>query len=214
MSLPTLFITAFVVALSGALMPGPVLSATIHQTSKHGAKAGLLIAAGHSVPEIAVAVALFYGASAFLENSETLMGAIGVVGGLVLIAMAWAMTRYRPAPIEAEQGAGRDRKWLEPFAAGAITSLSNPHWYWWWAAIGLPYVLKARAHASLGLAIFYAGHIFADFAWFGFVGFAITRGRKIAGGSALKWLVRLCAAFMAALGAWFLVTGMHQLKIL
>ncbi len=51
MGLALLFIMAFGTALSGALMPGPVLFATVHWSAQHGRWVGPLIAAGHAVVE-------------------------------------------------------------------------------------------------------------------------------------------------------------------
>jgi threonine/homoserine/homoserine lactone efflux protein len=214
MSLPLLFISAFGIAFSGALMPGPVLSAAIQQSSKHGGWAGLVIAAGHSIPEVLVAVGLFYGAIAFLEDNDTALGVIGLAGGGVLFLMAYGMFRYRPETVEAEAGVSRSGRWLEPLAAGAVTSMSNPHWYWWWAFIGLKQVADARGHAVIGLVVFYVGHVLADFVWFGIVGFVIGKGKRIAGGTILRWLIRFCAIFMAAMGAYFAVSGMGTLGML
>ena len=215
MSIPLIFITSFTIAFSGALMPGPVLTATIHQVAKRGAWAGVLIAAGHAILEFALVVALYFGLGRLLENESlfrNVLGSVGLVGGLLLIAMALGMARYRPKPIEAEQSAAANGTWLEPVAAGIVTSLSNPYWLGWWVTVGLPLIAKSRAHALLGLAVFYAGHVLADFTWYGAVGFALAKGRAFAGGAAFKWLIRFCAVFMAAMGVYFIVSGIGFLK--
>jgi len=214
MTLPLLFTGAFVTALSGALMPGPVLSATIHQASRHGPLAGVMIALGHCIPEIALVSALFFGAMTFIEKNDTFLAVIGLVGGTVLMLLAFSMARYRPKSVGAEEEVRRGGRWIEPLAAGAITTISTPPFYWWWAAVGLPLMADAREHAVIGFGVFYVGHMLADVAWFGFVGAAIARGRTIAGGAAVQWLVRACALFMAGLGAWFVASGLRSLGAL
>ena len=239
MSLPIIFITAFTIAFSGALMPGPVLTATIHQVAKRGASAGMLSAVGHAILEFALVVALYFGLGRLLENESlfrNVLGSVGLVGGLLLLGMAWGMARYRPKPIEAEEEVGctmenaeckngfgffhfsffishfRCGSWLEPVAAGIVTSLSNPYWIGWWVTVGLPLVAKSRSHALLGLGVFYVGHVLADFTWYGAVGFALAKGRAFAGGTAFKWLIRFCAVFMAAMGVYFIVSGIEFLR--
>ena len=56
-SLWFLFWSAFLVGFSGAMMPGPVLTATISEVMKRGFKAGPLIVLGHALLEIVVLVA-------------------------------------------------------------------------------------------------------------------------------------------------------------
>jgi threonine/homoserine/homoserine lactone efflux protein len=45
----TLFVTSFIVALSGAVMPGPLLTVTISETSRRGLMTGPLLIVGHAV---------------------------------------------------------------------------------------------------------------------------------------------------------------------
>jgi len=210
-SLIELFSTAFVVAFSGAMMPGPVLTATIHQVTSHGARAGFLITAGHAVPELAVVIGMSYGLGRVIE-AAAFKGAVGLAGGLVLLLMAWGMARYRPAAIAAEDGEGRRASWLGPVTAGMVTTVSNPYWIGWWATVGTMYISSARDHAAAGWAAFFSGHILADLAWYGAIGIVLARGRRIAGGAAFTWLVRLCALFMVYIGVRFFVSGLQVLR--
>ena len=43
--------TSFVIAFSGAIMPGPLLTITIGESVKRGARAGPLIIVGHAILE-------------------------------------------------------------------------------------------------------------------------------------------------------------------
>ena len=52
LSLLTIFAGSFVVGLSGAMAPGPVLTVTISETLKRGFKAGPLIILGHTLLEM------------------------------------------------------------------------------------------------------------------------------------------------------------------
>ena len=208
-TLPEIFLTSFTITFSGAMMPGPVLSATIHQTAKHGAWAGVLITVGHAILELVLMAGLFFGLEKVLKDQKAALAIVGIVGGLMLLYMAYGMARYKPGAIEAEAGGARGGSWLEPVAAGIVTSVSNPFWIGWWLTIGLSYITISYSQGLLGLAVFYVAHELADFAWYGTLGFALAKGRKFAGGTAMKALVLACAVFMAAMGVWFLVTGIQ-----
>ena len=63
----TIFASSFVIALSGALMPGPLLTATISESSRRGFWAGPLMIAGHAILELALVVALSWGFPVFSD---------------------------------------------------------------------------------------------------------------------------------------------------
>ncbi|MFQ5892554.1 MAG: LysE family transporter, partial [Candidatus Methanofastidiosia archaeon] len=67
-------ITSFLVGLSGALSPGPVLVATITEASKRGFVAGPLIVFGHAVLELILILSLVFGLGEFL--SKTLIAGV------------------------------------------------------------------------------------------------------------------------------------------
>jgi len=195
------------------MMPGPVLSATIHQVAKRGGSAGVLITVGHAILELALVAGLFFGLEKLLKDQKAALAIVGIVGGLLLLFMAWGMSRYRPKAIEAEQPGLRGGTWLEPVAVGAVTSLSNPLWIGWWMTIGLKYITDSYPHGLFGLGVFYVGHELADFAWYGSLGVALAKGRRFAGGMIFKWLIRACAIFMAAMGLYFLVGGVRFFEV-
>ena len=186
-------------------MPGPVLSATIHQVAKRGAQAGLLIAVGHSILELVLMVGLYLGLEQLLKDQGTALAVVGIMGGLLLLFMAWGMLRYKPAA-PADSGA-HGSLWLGPVASGIATSISNPMWVGWWLTVGLNYISISRPYKLAGLAAFYTGHVLADLAWYGALGVALAGGRNLAGGVLFRWLIRLCAVFMAAMAVIFLIRG-------
>jgi threonine/homoserine/homoserine lactone efflux protein len=48
----TIFFSSFIIALSGAMMPGPLLTATISESSQRGVFAGPLLIVGHGILEL------------------------------------------------------------------------------------------------------------------------------------------------------------------
>ena len=75
-----IFASSFVITLSGALMPGPFLTATISESSRRGFIAGPLMVAGHAVLELLLVFALLLGLALFLQK-PVVFAAIAVTGG-------------------------------------------------------------------------------------------------------------------------------------
>lgn len=108
MELWVIFTTAFVVGLSGAMMPGPLLTVTIGESARRGFIAGPLIVLGHGILEGALVVALALGLAAFLAASAVARG-IAVVGGLFLLYLGWGMFKdARSGRVELAFPSGRD----------------------------------------------------------------------------------------------------------
>ncbi|SHE28294.1 LysE type translocator [Desulfofundulus australicus DSM 11792] len=92
MELVAIFSTAFVVGLSGAMMPGPLLTVTIGESARRGFAAGPLVVLGHALLEGALVVALSLGLASLITAPPVARG-IAVVGGIFLIYLGWGMAR-------------------------------------------------------------------------------------------------------------------------
>ncbi|MBM4040571.1 MAG: hypothetical protein FJ290_18860, partial [Planctomycetes bacterium] len=86
-----IFGSAFVIGLSGAMMPGPLLGACIGYTAERGFVAGgPLLVLGHALLELALVMLVLAGIGPLLSRPR--VGAtIGLVGGAVLIWMGYGM---------------------------------------------------------------------------------------------------------------------------
>ena len=81
----TQFVTGFVVALSGALIPGPLLLFTITQTMKNTSKyAGLLAGLGHCTVEAFIIIVIILGLTQ-LFDSILFQFLVNIIGGIALI---------------------------------------------------------------------------------------------------------------------------------
>jgi len=207
MTLWALFSTSFLVALSGALMPGPVLALTISEATRKGTIAGPLIILGHAILEIGLIAVLLLGLSPLFQ-SPVFLAVIGILGGGALIWMGlsgWMQSRSPAASAAAvPEAAGRKRVTV---LLGIATSLTNPYWFIWWATIGLAYLGRASSSGAAGVAAFYSGHILADLSWYSLVSSAAARGRGSFHPAFLPWLLRGCSIFLIGLGIYFIRGG-------
>lgn len=199
-----LFWSTFVITLSGAMMPGPVLTATISESLKRGFRAGPLIVAGHALLEVLVLTGVVLGLGRWI-TIPAVTRVLGLVGGGLLIAMgahmAWTAESAvrvalatRPDPKAAVRG---------PMLAGILTSLSNPYWAIWWATIGLNLASLALQDGLPGLAAFYSGHILSDLAWYSLVAAAVASGRRLCPPRVYRILITLCGLVLVGLGGLF-----------
>ena len=209
MELISLFLLAFGVGFSGAMMPGPLLAVDIAETPRHGWTTGPIICIGHGLAEIAIVVVLAWGFVA-LDQNQTLARVIAIVGGVALLIMGSMMAgdalRNRIAYSGEKPQRGSRRRLA---AKGIVATLSNPFWFVWWATTGLALVVKSMEAGRVGAVVFYFGHVLSDFVWYTVVSILLWRGRNPIVGKGLRILILLCAAFLLYLGVIFILDGIN-----
>lgn len=203
-----IFGSSFLIALSGALMPGPLLTYTAAAAAQRGFWAGPLVILGHGVLELTLLVLLLLGVGVLLHQ-PLIIGGIALLGALVLWWLGYGMlATARQATLVLEeavvQGPG-------PFWAGILMSLANPYWFIWWLTLGLGYVLLAWEYGLAGVMAFFSGHILADLAWYSLVALAIAQGKKLISDRGYRWFLTGCGLFLLVFGGYF---GYQGVKIL
>jgi threonine/homoserine/homoserine lactone efflux protein len=210
MGLIGIFFVSLGVGLSGALMPGPLLTVTIHESYRKGFIAAPLLVAGHAVLEGSLIILLVLGLDRVVHNS-IFFGVVGVAGGTFLTWMGLDMvTNVRDGKLHLDlkdQSTGR----IGPFLAGLTTSLSNPYWFLWWATFGLSWLLRSLEHGVAGVISFYVGHIMADVLWYFLVGFLVVTGKRFLSDRVYSYVILGCGAFLIILGARFAGDGLAHL---
>jgi threonine/homoserine/homoserine lactone efflux protein len=195
-----IFISSFLVAFSGAIMPGPVLTVTIFESSRIGFRAGPMIILGHGILEAILISMLVMGFAGFINN-PTFLGIVGTAGGIVLLWMAFGMIRdIRILKFDSD---GKAKTAGGPVAAGVLTSLSNPYWIIWWATIGLGYVVASMRFGIMGILLFFAGHILADLVWYSMVSYLVSRGKRLMNDRIYKAMITVCAGILVFFGVTF-----------
>ncbi len=193
---------SFVIALSGALMPGPLLTITIGESVKRGAKAGPLLIVGHSILEGALVILLLSGLSSLIVKTGFKIFSF-FSGGAILLIMGYSMVR-ESSTIDMEQVRGSGEKRGNIILLGILGSISNPYWIIWWATIGLGYLVASIKLGVPGVVCFFIGHILADFAWYTVVSSAIARGKKVFSAKVYRRVICACGIFLIGFGGWFL----------
>lgn len=196
MKLFLIFFTSLFIALSGAVVPGPLLVITADEAVKRGRKVGFIISSAHSLLEFFLIILFLLGFSDFLKK-EIVFRILSFVGGTFLIFMGISMLWEKEKKKELKIKNGTT------FLKGIFATLGNPYWYLWWVSVGISYLVIASPYGFLGIFLFFTGHILGDFLWYCFVSFYVEKKKE--GIFSEKYFIfsRIMGIFLAGLGIWF-----------
>jgi threonine/homoserine/homoserine lactone efflux protein len=205
-------LAAFLIAFTGAMMPGPLLTVAIEHTIRRGGLSAMLLLVGHALLEALLLLGLAFGLNRVLLLPAVTTG-LSLVGGAFLVwmgvGMLYDVARGRlTLALDAEQA--KDSR-LGPVLRGAAVSLANPYWAIWWATIGLKLASDALRIGPLAVGTFFIGHEVADFAWYALVVVAVSTGRRFMSDRAYRWILGLCALLLLYLGVTFAIAGVRGL---
>ncbi len=204
LSLLSIFVGSFVVGLSGAMTPGPVLTVAISETLKRGFRAGPLLVLGHAILELILLGLIGVGLGPFFQQ-PVVMTVFLSAGGMVLLWMGVQMINTNKRTAEKALSATGAASPYGPVLSGIILSLSNPFWIIWWVTIGMGFITQSLQFGIIGLLFFYLGHIFADLAWYSFVSFSVSAGRNLCSPLLYRIIFILCGAALIGLGIFFII---------
>ena len=189
----TIFASSFIIALSGAMMPGTLLTVAISESSKRGVLAGPLLILGHGILEVVLLAALFMGMAPLFKEAWFFIF-ISIAGGSILLWMAAGMFRSLPSlTLSLEPG---DEKSGNIILAGILMSAANPYFIIWWATIGLGYILQSSEYGLAGILSFFSGHILADLTWYTIISTAVGKGRSFISDNVYRGIIGCCASFL------------------
>jgi len=203
-----IFVFSFLIALTGALAPGPVLTFTIYKSvQKRGYLAGFFIMLGHATLEFALICLLLLGASLFFQN-VLFLTTIGIVGGIFLVIFGILVIKdtYKKDFTINFVITEEDIKGYKgnSFLGGIIVSLSNPFWTLWWAVIGLSFMINFNISFEnpTALLLFFLGHELGDFAWYVPISIFVYYGGKSLNPKIFKYVLYGCGIFMIGFGIY------------
>lgn len=204
-----LFFTSMIVAFSGAMMPGPLLTVTISESSRRGAMAGPMLIFGHAILEMLLLAGLLLGLGPFLKN-EVFFMVIAFAGGAIMFWMAWGMFKSLPSLSVQTSVVGEKKNNL--MVSGAVMSLANPYWIIWWATIGIGYIVQAQEFGLWGIAFFYLGHIAGDFIWYSAISLTISKGKRIFTDKVYRILIGVCGSFLVGFAIYLFISALQKMS--
>lgn len=205
-----IFSLSFVVALTGAMAPGPLLTYTIVKSAwsrGHGWLMGAWIIAGHALLEMVIIFALLFGFSFVLKNQLVVKG-IGLAGGLILIWFGLSIIRdiahrrISTTFLEETDSDQPKRATDNPVLGGVLISMANPYWWIWWVTIGFAFMLEFKISFQNWprLLAFFLGHEAGDLAWYLLVSTLAYFGLRHLNRNIYYGFLALCGLFMIAFG--------------
>ncbi len=206
-----IFFGALIVAFTGALMPGPMLTLVITSVAQKGFLSSFFIVIGHAVLELIIVVSFFLGILKFLSN-PLIIKIISIIGGAFLIYMAIniiisIIRKKIKLNLESNKSysfLGKKNTFII-VGKGILISLANPYWYIWWLTIGATFMIKSVSYSISGISSFYIGHILADFIWYLFIGLLISTGKRFFNQKVYIGILLACSIFLLYLGIKFIL---------
>jgi len=205
-----IFTISFLVALTGALSPGPVLTFTIYKSLKSkNPFTGVLIVAGHALLEFSLIILLLLGASFFFQNLIFLIS-VGIIGGICLITFGiltmrdvWNRQYEIKFNVEEENIKGFKGN---SFLGGIFYSITNPYWEFWWSAIGVALMINLNVSFQnpIGLLLFFLGHELGDFIWYVPISLIIYFGGNSLNPKVYKYVLIVCGGFLIIFGTYLM----------
>lgn len=162
----SIFLGSFLVGLSGAMAPGPLMAYAIVQSSRGWWRSFFLIL-GHVLLEAFLVFSLLMGFQVFLSN-KVFVRTLSVLGGFFLLYMGMSLLLGRSWNDPVTLPRGQKTRFLP--LMGALISLSNPYFLLWWVAVGGSFLARAKEQLLAGVIAFYFGHILSDISWYSFIG--------------------------------------------
>ena len=145
-----------------------------------------------------------------MQNPAVLV-AISIGGGLILlwiganyIFAVWKNNLQLPKPNQTNTTKSN----AALIALGMMTTLSNPFWYMWWVTVAAGYLAQFKAINAIAVAVFYLGHISADFAWDTTLAAVTSSGGRWLSQRAYRVLIFITGGFMTYLGVSFFANAL------
>lgn len=212
MSLWGIFISAFLIGFSGAMMPGPMLGVTIDGSLKKGYIAGPLVVLGHGILELILIVIMAFGLKDFFSN-YTIAGFVGLFGGAFLALMGYDMIKSslnKTVSLVKQNGENKGERNL--VSAGMLVSITNPYFIMWWASTGMESIRQTYAFGAIGVLAFFTGHILSDITWFSAISLAFSKGKKLMNDSVYRWVILILGVLIIMFSIKFIIGGWEMLR--
>jgi threonine/homoserine/homoserine lactone efflux protein len=207
-------IIGFTVGLTGALVPGPMLFATIETSIKKGWIAGPEFFIGHMLVEVVLCLFIFFGAASFFGDG-TISG-ISLIGGLALVVFGLFTVkdaRTAASSASASQNSPSLKLKSSPAIIGAVTSVLNPYFWIWWLTAGSALLLREYELGAIISVAYIIGHWAADFSWFSAVSGSVSCGKVLLSQKAHMYILYACGVFLIVFGFYFMLNYNNSIQL-
>jgi len=199
--LPFFLLTVIGISLSGVMMPGPVLAATLSKSWK-SKFAGSFVAIGHGIVEFPLMFLIYFGLYNFFQNQSVKIF-LGIAGGVVLIYMGKGIFNLK----NTTQSSFKDNPTSKATIAGAITSLLNPYFILWWVTVGTALIMRSTTFGFIGFILLGIVHWLCDFTWYSLISIGVHHSGKLWGRKAQLLLNGISSLLLIGFGIWFIVSS-------
>lgn len=199
----SLIFLGFLVGISGAMIPGPLLAFTIFDTSRKRRVTGPRIIVGHALWELGIILLILSGFGWVVIQNKTI---VYILGGIVLGLMGGGMITRRKGKIEMKSS-----KVDSSLLGGLFYTAFNPTQPPWWATAGLALLLKGiELMGAIGIVLVTLGHWLSDFVYYIVVSFVVHKhGEYI--NPRQREISIILGIFMSLLGVYFLTQGLQSI---
>lgn len=125
----TAWLAGFLLGLSLAAPPGPILAVMAHESIKGRIRNSLAMAGGAMTGDAIWLGLAAIGTITVFRNHPRIIGVLGLIGATLLMWMAWTTWRASRKEFHAIKGKANYR-------LGVITALTSPYSFAWWFANG------------------------------------------------------------------------------
>jgi len=204
----------FSVGLTGALVPGPMLFATIETSLKKGWFTGPKVVFGHIIVEAVIYLMILSGAASLVDSG--VISSIFLIGGLSLLVFGFLTIKdARAADISAQisQGSPGSKLTSNPVLIGVVTSVSNPYFWIWWLTASSALILKEYELGVISAIAYMLGHWTADLSWFTIVSGSFSRRKNLLSQKVHRYILYTCGIFLAIFGFYFMLNYNNSIKL-
>jgi threonine/homoserine/homoserine lactone efflux protein len=205
-------VLGFMMGLSGAIIPGPVVAFVTQQSLINGFRSAVIATIGHAMVGAATLVLVLATGITTVFGSSLFQLYAGLVGGLSLGVLGLGILRSslkHPPPVQLN---APHSSYHSPFIGGIIVTVANPSFFLWWAVIGLPTLGIASDLAGVpGIYCWTTGIIVSILLWYGGIAWIIARGRDHLPRRMHIAISVACAMFLILSGCYILAKYVFNL---
>ena len=169
------------------------------------------LALGHGLVEVPIVFAIAYGLGTWLQQ-PLVRGVMGVAGAGVLLWMGYGLIvgawqgrlHLGGAPETGRDGESSGRRSARTVAGGAMLTLTNPYWSFWWVTVGAGRIsaVAALQYGPLAIGGLALAHWLTDLGWLGGLSFVTASGRETIGDLLDRGVLLFCGVFLLAFGVY------------